>query len=210
MKAPNDFDLVVTVAPDVHVLDFQRQLEAYGREFNTPVGYAASVDELVKLIETTGENKRKAAGKDVKLKIMIIGHGDDDTGPFVGPGRVSEKHPKQEPILVAPPGGADIGRTLGEARNEFSQSNFFKLKGIIREIWFTDCNIARGDDAKSLLSALSADLGAIIVAGSRKITTAVGAKGIDIIPVYEKGDTQDWYNFIHTFSDGKMVKENPK
>ena len=181
------------------------------------IAYMSNVPDsnalVKKIIEVSKEKARRQGRPEtdkVPIRVLIIGHGNVEDGSGTG------SDPNWHPLFNS---WVDYYNTLNDpnksqnekdqARQKFSQDKMLKeLRGYVREMTLSGCEIAMNEYGRQLLDVVAQDLG--ILMRAFKAETHQGATkdgGVQVVPSPNvKPELKNYGDFVYE-KDGGAVKK---
>jgi RHS repeat-associated protein len=219
----HNFDLVVLTATDAPQ-DFREDLQDFAKARAKEIGGGTTADDVFKSVTSKKEfedavknrydqvNKDKPTTEKRCLRVLVVGHGNSQRGPYVGRAGATPAE-QREGALLSYPAEVDPAhmmqrspeeRAAHEQRiitEEVAETPMGKVKGMVGDVTFINCNIA-GDKGAAIPDTSAKALGMHITAPQRvgKAGVVDTETGVDITftPKLDSGETpKSFSEYIH-------------
>jgi hypothetical protein len=172
--------------------------------------FVTSCDEFVQAVTRRYEQLNPPGASEKKcLSLLIIGHGTSGVGPYIGPGLEATPDQKKAgrllPYVPNDPGG--VFTKPESVRQNLPSMPLGKVKGMVKQVTFSNCGIAGTPAAKSILDVTAKELGVRMLAPTVPGWTRATEDGdYEFEPVPPAGEApQPYNNYIYdTQSHGPM------
>jgi len=184
----NDTPNLVIWADGAHAVKQQKDVyggaAAYTQKNNIPLVPVNTVADLVQAIIDTAS---KPDEKQTKLDVVIMAHGDIQSGPVIESPRGNYDNiiPCWSDFMAVPPGDSGFSADeLKQFRQNFikEKEGFVQVKDHVREITFTSCDIADTRDGQQLLRVIANVLDCKIRVFKAKTDTTANENRIEVGP----------------------------